>query len=72
VSSRKDRGLSCRDEVDPPFPQLDVADFLHHQIAREPARRLEHDRPHAIAFDPLKHGREARVSIGSAPLTAAS
>jgi hypothetical protein len=33
-----------------------VTDFLHHEIASEAARRLDNDRPHTVALDPLKHG----------------
>jgi hypothetical protein len=50
-----------------------VADLLHHEIAGEPAGRLDNDRPGAVGLDPLSMAaKPGRVSIGSAPLTAAS
>jgi hypothetical protein len=43
--------------------QLGVADLLHHEIASEPAGRLDDDRPHSVGFDPLEHGGEARARV---------
>jgi hypothetical protein len=50
-----------------------LTDFLHHQIASEPAGRRDDNRPHAVGLDPFEQGsKAARMSMGSARLTAAS
>jgi hypothetical protein len=40
-----------------------VTDLLHHEITSEAARRLDNDRPHTVALDPLQHGCEAGTAI---------
>jgi hypothetical protein len=53
----------CCNQVDAPFAQLGVTNFLHHQIASEAAGRLHDDRSDAIALDGLEHGGEARARV---------
>jgi hypothetical protein len=50
-------------KVYPPLVQFGVAYLLHHKIASEATGRLDEDRPYAVAFDPLQHGREASTAI---------
>src|SRR6266403_944595 len=53
----------CRDKVDAPLAKLGVTDFLHHQVASEPAGRLDDDRPHTVALGPFEHRSEARARV---------